>query len=646
MTHSRRELSGWTQALRAAGSVAWFLSTLIGATAPAGASVYQATRPLAVSGTSPFAACTADELAYNPIVLDQEAEPYLVVDPRDPDHIVGTWIQDQRVNDGNGRGFGIGTSFDGGVTWETTVVSGMGVCTGGTFYYHADPWLAFGPDGSLFQIGLPWSWPGPPGPVPEGFADVIALVASNDGGRTWNAPLEIAASAYPNYGDDKPSVTVDPLDPRYVYATWTYYAGAVDDSNVTKFARSTDGGVTWEAPRTVFEPGSAKTTWGHQIHVLPNGTLVSIADMNQAGSRLVVQRSADRGGTWEPTDSRAFVLPIVLRPAFAPDDGMRVNGGNVNSAVDRDTGALYAVWQDLRPDGSAHASFSLSNDAGSTWSAPIVVAQTPTGHGVRSQSFLPMVAVAGDGTVGVLYYDWRNDDAGADTRTDVWLIHCHARLANCSDAASWHGEARVTERSFDLTQTPLQHFLGNPALSYFLGDYVGLAATEHDFLAFFTQPHDGDPGSIFFARIAPIGCIGDCNADDGVTINELITMVNIALGTANVTACTAGDANGDGAITISEIIIAVNRALTGCTDAAQACGGIAGPPCGTGEVCDRRDPTCSVGDLAGTCVPGPFPCPSGGEPVCGCDAVTYANDCTRLSAGAPLEHAGACAGGP
>jgi hypothetical protein len=76
MTHSRRELSGWTQALRAAGSVAWFLGTLIGATAPAGASVYQATRPLAVSGTSPFAACTADELAYNPIVLDQEAEPF------------------------------------------------------------------------------------------------------------------------------------------------------------------------------------------------------------------------------------------------------------------------------------------------------------------------------------------------------------------------------------------------------------------------------------------------------------------------------------------------------------------------------------------------------------------------------------------
>ncbi len=59
-------------------------------------------------------------------------------------------------------------------------------------------------------------------------------------------------------------------------------------------------------------------------------------------------------------------------------------------------------------------------------------------------------------------------------------------------------------------------------------------------------------------------CIGDCNAGGDVTVNELITLVNIALGTANATTCTAGDSNGDGAITINEIVEAVNRALTGC----------------------------------------------------------------------------------
>jgi len=48
-------------------------------------------------------------------------------------------------------------------------------------------------------------------------------------------------------------------------------------------------------------------------------------------------------------------------------------------------------------------------------------------------------------------------------------------------------------------------------------------------------------------------------------VNELITMVNIALGTANGSICTAGDTNGDGTITVNEIIASVNNALNGCS---------------------------------------------------------------------------------
>jgi hypothetical protein len=62
----------------------------------------------------------------------------------------------------------------------------------------------------------------------------------------------------------------------------------------------------------------------------------------------------------------------------------------------------------------------------------------------------------------------------------------------------------------------------------------------------------------------PLACVGDCNDTGTVTIEELIKLVTIALGTVNVTACTAGDANGDGDITINEIITAVNGALDGC----------------------------------------------------------------------------------
>ncbi|MBI3784230.1 MAG: hypothetical protein HY270_12610 [Deltaproteobacteria bacterium] len=47
-------------------------------------------------------------------------------------------------------------------------------------------------------------------------------------------------------------------------------------------------------------------------------------------------------------------------------------------------------------------------------------------------------------------------------------------------------------------------------------------------------------------------------------MDELLRMVNIALGNAGVDTCNAGDTNHDGEITIDEILTAVNNALTGC----------------------------------------------------------------------------------
>ena len=58
--------------------------------------------------------------------------------------------------------------------------------------------------------------------------------------------------------------------------------------------------------------------------------------------------------------------------------------------------------------------------------------------------------------------------------------------------------------------------------------------------------------------------MGACNGGDVVNVSELLTMVNIALGTTPVSTCRAGDANGDGRITIDELLAAVSNALNGC----------------------------------------------------------------------------------
>jgi Tol biopolymer transport system component len=67
-------------------------------------------------------------------------------------------------------------------------------------------------------------------------------------------------------------------------------------------------------------------------------------------------------------------------------------------------------------------------------------------------------------------------------------------------------------------------------------------------------------------------CVGDCNGDGSVTIDDLIRMVNIALGIQSICpvggegGCAAGDANCDCEITVDEIIRAVQNSLRGCVD--------------------------------------------------------------------------------
>lgn len=64
--------------------------------------------------------------------------------------------------------------------------------------------------------------------------------------------------------------------------------------------------------------------------------------------------------------------------------------------------------------------------------------------------------------------------------------------------------------------------------------------------------------------VTPRPCVGDCDGSGDVTINELLTMVNVALENTPLTACVAGDADRNGQITIDEVLTAVNNALNGC----------------------------------------------------------------------------------
>jgi hypothetical protein len=63
----------------------------------------------------------------------------------------------------------------------------------------------------------------------------------------------------------------------------------------------------------------------------------------------------------------------------------------------------------------------------------------------------------------------------------------------------------------------------------------------------------------------PLHARATAAGDGQVTVNEIITLVNIALGSAEISTCPVDDTDGNGAITVNEIIGAVNKALSGCS---------------------------------------------------------------------------------
>ncbi|HYD48837.1 MAG TPA: hypothetical protein VEB21_10840, partial [Terriglobales bacterium] len=59
-------------------------------------------------------------------------------------------------------------------------------------------------------------------------------------------------------------------------------------------------------------------------------------------------------------------------------------------------------------------------------------------------------------------------------------------------------------------------------------------------------------------------CDGDCNVDGAVTVDEILTMVQIALGEMAMAGCPAGDRDGDGGVAIDELVSALGTVMSGC----------------------------------------------------------------------------------
>lgn len=97
-------------------------------------------------------------------------------------------------------------------------------------------------------------------------------------------------------------------------------------------------------------------------------------------------------------------------------------------------------------------------------------------------------------------------------------------------------------------------------------DEVVLAASEEG-RATITFTSTDLPAEETVVRVevrAALICKGDCDSDGTVTIDELVTGVNIALGLASPELCPALGSGADRPVTIDDLVSAVQGALNGC----------------------------------------------------------------------------------
>jgi Neuraminidase (sialidase) len=363
--------------------------------------------------------------------------------------------------------------------------------------------VTFAPNGDVYQISLSAS--------ADLAVSAVLVSKSTDGGDTWSEPTTLArnVSGFPEGPgfNDKESITADPTNANNVYAVWdrsrfpSDKAGLTGQANAASlrgdimFSRTTDGGQTWSSARDILGLNQNEFTIGNQIAVLPNGTLVDIfEDLNGSGRQpspnqfhQSVILSTDHGVTWSKVIDISTDGSVAVRD---PDTGARVRAGaGLPDIAVAPNGTLYAVWSDGRFSGFAHddVALSRSTDGGLHWSTPIKVNASPAGVA----AFTPSVDVTSDGTVGVTYYDFRNNTPDANTLpTDAFVVFSH------DGGSSFGSEIRLTPTSFDLDLAPR-------AGGLFLGDYVGLSHAGATFVPFYTQTVSASNPTDIFASFAP-----------------------------------------------------------------------------------------------------------------------------------------------
>jgi hypothetical protein len=351
-----------------------------------------------------------------------DGEPYLTIDPSNPQHLVAAWMGAQF-----GQKVTIKSAYsnDGGLTWSTPIWQPHQVANNSS----ADVSLGYDLNGNLYMSYIDYD--------NENFTNGgIFVRRSTNGGQTWGAAVEAISSldCPDKLCVDRPWMVIDrsggPLDGKiYVTSMNADQPTLVIPPYNPYLAVSTDNGTSFNTPRYLdtlnYYAGSTITQPMPSPTVTANGTFMAIYPSYEPATQgpfahLYIAKSTTAGVNIDHIDAYTGTGNTITNPYLKKGSLFKSDPSDANHLA-------YFFLRETSGDVDIY--FMESFNGGTTWTAQQRINQDPVGTGKLQD--LVWADFDQDGDLAVCWRDRRNATAtGYNVETEIF---CAVRYKDSTD---------------------------------------------------------------------------------------------------------------------------------------------------------------------------------------------------------------------
>jgi hypothetical protein len=320
-----------------------------------------------------------------------------------------------RVFNGGATDIGFSRSGDGGGSWTHGFLPGTSqeAMQPGPFFSASDASVAYDARHGVWII----SWLG--AHFSGGGVVDVMVSRSTDGGRSWGAPVTVAATGV--FYDKNWTSCDNTLSSPFYGNCYTEFDNA-NSRDLELMSTSTDGGLSWGPPTPTADNVHGL---GGQPVTQPNGRVV--VPFESTSGQIRSFSSDDGGASW---NASVLISPISSHRVA----GLRTSP--LPSAEINADGNVYVAWQDSRFEAGTANDIVLSTSTdGAAWSPVTRIPIDAVGSNV--DHFIPGLAVSRDssgaGTQLALTYYFDTNPACTGTGCEIQA----GFVSSTNNGASW-----------------------------------------------------------------------------------------------------------------------------------------------------------------------------------------------------------------